>query len=485
MSLTSSNWAADAYVTASNPAPGRQRLEPYLVASGTGFAERYVTKSDGGIGLNVYIAGGAGPLGSIPVSQTNPTQISLSGVTIGGVIEVTTSAGHPIAVTGSVYILNQSTGSGVTQVTATITGVVQTSQTNIPLTQSVLITGQPIGVTGIVGVSGTASVNIVSLPQPLQVSGVVAVSNTGVFVQNWPVPVTGVSVLNLPTTQSVFVVNQQSSSITGTVTVSGTGVFQVTGSVYVLNPSSASLVVSGAINVTSSQANPVWVTGNFGVSGSSQSTVVFVSQNAAPTASVVTSIAQTSSVDILILSSDRVGYTVFNSSSVHLSLFFGPSTGTASYVLAPRQVYESQDVCFAGDIYGQWPVTGAGAAIITEFFGSSSGSSGSFTLNVGNFPAVQQVTGTVTVQGISISGSTPIEAYPNSLENVQTTRKKQLFDFDSDSVNYIGYAVLGSNVAAGVWSIKRLTFNASGNLESTEWSSVSSTWNSRLSEAYT
>jgi hypothetical protein len=109
---TSSNYSADTFVTAANPAPGRQIVYEYPVRSGTQWTVAYTTRSDGGIGQNVYIAGGLGPGGVIPVSQTNPTSISLSGVTIGGVLEVTTSAGNPVEITGSVYVLNQSSGSG-------------------------------------------------------------------------------------------------------------------------------------------------------------------------------------------------------------------------------------------------------------------------------------------------------------------------------------------------------------------------------------
>ena len=484
MSLTSSNWAAQAYVTGANPPPGRQELASYLVNSGTGFEERFVTTSDGGIGLNVYIAGGSGQGGAVAVSQTNPVSISLSGVTIGGVITVTSSLADPVWVTGSVYVLNPSSGSSSLSgvLTATITGTVAVSQTNVPLTQTVYITGQPLGVTGTVSVSGTASVNIVSLPQPLGVSGTVAVSNTGVFVQNWPAPVTGVDVLNLPATQSVFVVNQSSSSITGTVTVSGTGVFQVTGSVFVLNPSSASLVISGALEITSSQANPVWVTGNFTVSGSGGSSVIFAVPEPSPTATLVYTVAQTTSTVLLAPLADRLGYTIYNSSSANLHLYFGTS-GTASYFLVPGAIYEAQDVVFLGDIYGRWSSSGTGAAVFTDYFGSTFGSA-SVTVNIGNFPPVQTITGTVTVAGMTVSGSTPIEAYPNALENVQFTRKKQLFDLDSDAVNYIGYAVLGTAVSAGAWAVKRLTFNASGNLQASEWSSVTASWSNRTSEVY-
>jgi hypothetical protein len=106
------------------------------------------------------------------------------------------------------------------------------------------------------------------------------------------------------------------------------------------------------------------------------------------------------------------------------------------------------------------------------------------TASISNFPAVQTVTGTVTVQGISLSGTTPPEAIPNSLDNIVYVRKVQRFDLSSDTVNYIGYAMMATSPASASWTIKRLSFDASGSLEAQEWSSPSATWNSRASEVY-
>ena len=106
------------------------------------------------------------------------------------------------------------------------------------------------------------------------------------------------------------------------------------------------------------------------------------------------------------------------------------------------------------------------------------------TVAVSNFPAIQTVTGSVTVQGISLSGSTPPEAIPNSLDNIVYVRKAQRFDLTSDLVNYIGYAAQGTNPASASWTIKRLSFDASGSLELQEWSSQTGTWSNRASEVY-
>jgi hypothetical protein len=82
---------------------------------------------------------------------------------------------------------------------------------------------------------------------------------------------------------------------------------------------------------------------------------------------------------------------------------------------------------------------------------------------VSNFPAVQQVAGDLAVTA---------------------EKQKQLFDMVSDTTNYIGYAVTGSASSSPVWSIKKMSFDALGNLESSMWSSVSATWDNRSGEVY-
>jgi len=67
MPFSSSHYAADAYVTGANPAPGRQLEFEYQIRSGTGYTTGTSTRYDGGIGINVYIAGGGGPSGTIPI----------------------------------------------------------------------------------------------------------------------------------------------------------------------------------------------------------------------------------------------------------------------------------------------------------------------------------------------------------------------------------------------------------------------------------
>lgn len=97
---------------------------------------------------------------------------------------------------------------------------------------------------------------------------------------------------------------------------------------------------------------------------------------------------------------------------------------------------------------------------------------------------IVSVTGAVVVSGITMSGTTAPEAIPDSLDNILYTRKKQLFDLASASVNYIGYAAMGMAQTSASWMIKRLSFDANGSLESSEWSSATASWSGRASEVY-
>lgn len=264
------SWEGKVYVTAANPYPGQMRPIEGAQPDRSG---NLSMAPDNGIGMNVYIAGGAGPGGAVVV--TGNLGLSLSGASISGSfggdvnitasipLTVTSSQGSPVWTTGSAYILNP-----VTQVTASIPGTVAVSQTNVPLTQAVTF-AQPIQVRGVVDVTST-----------LQVTGTVALESTGVFVTNLPAtqsvsgvgvflvreqsPVTGVEVTNLPPTQSVFVINQTSGSVTidGTASITGTvhvdnpvtaidvNNFPATQSVYVVNQTSGSVSVSGTASIT-------------------------------------------------------------------------------------------------------------------------------------------------------------------------------------------------------------------------------------------
>jgi hypothetical protein len=68
---------ADVYVTAANPSPGQQLSQSYTVQR-TGEVVVYGAYSTAGVGVNVYLAGGAGPQGRIPIF-TQPSVAGVSG----------------------------------------------------------------------------------------------------------------------------------------------------------------------------------------------------------------------------------------------------------------------------------------------------------------------------------------------------------------------------------------------------------------------
>ena len=148
---TSSNYSADTFVTAANPAPGRQIVYEYSIRSGTQWDVAYATRSDGGLGQNVYVAGGSGPSGSVIVYVQNAASSTISGT-----LQVTSTQANPVWVTGSLAV-SIPAPSGTTVVTAS--------------------SANPVGITGTVGVVGTASVSFVSQSTPLNVTGTVTVAN--------------------------------------------------------------------------------------------------------------------------------------------------------------------------------------------------------------------------------------------------------------------------------------------------------------------
>ena len=468
--ISSSNYSADIYVTASNPSPGRDLEYAYQVHSGTGIDIRYASRSDGGIGVNVYIAGGLGPGGSIPVSQTNPSSISLSGVTIEGILEVTTSAGNPVGISGSVYVLNPTTEiSGVVSISGTASVNIQNfpatqsvEVSNLPATQSVaVISSIPLQVSGNVGVVGTASVRIEGSAAPLEVfgtasiTGTVVVENTGVFVQNlpatqsvsienWPappVPITGVEVLNLPATQSVFVVNQTSGSviidgtasvsvsnfpppiteitatITGVIAVSQTNV-PVTQTVFVANQTSGSVSIDGTASVSVS---------NFPTTQAVSGTGVFFVQEMVPITGVF--VLGTASVSISNLQSitPSTGVEVLNTITASIT---GVVATSQTNLPATQSVYVvNQDTALSG-------------------------------VNV--VSGALQITGTVQVGGISISGTT--EQQPNTCNHfafpyddivaitlLPAAATRRTFTIYNDS-NQTYLVRLGPGASTNVWS---------------------------------
>jgi hypothetical protein len=358
------SWVGNTILTASVlPHPNSERLAVFPVGGGTGGA------------ILVELVGTSGSGAGSLVSITSPLE------------------GGAVKITGSVWVLNPSTGSGGGGMVE-ISGILPQYQGGIGY----------LPISGVVTLSGTSGA--------LQVTGTVGLDG--------PVVISGTlsaTILNLPATQSVSV---QTWPFAG----------EDLGSA----PASAAFVA--------------------GVSGT---TLVGLHVNSDGDLQTTASI-----------SNFPAGFNVNISSSVPLTMSV---QGTASVKVQNFPL--TQDV-----LVTNWPVPVTGVDVLNLPATQS--------VSVQNFPVVQQVTGTVEVAGLTFSGtvSIPVEAYPNALENVQFTRKKQLFDFDSDTINYIGYAVIGASPAATAWAIKRLTFNVSGNLEASEWSSTTASWSNRVSEAY-
>lgn len=328
------SWVGNTIVTASVlPNPNNERLVVFPVGGGQGGA------------VQVELVGTSGSGAGSVVSIASPLQ------------------GGAVLITGSVWVLNPSSGSGGGGLVE-ISGILpwyQGGTGSLPVT--LLNPSQPFGVTGTVGLSG-----------PVAVTGVLSATIVGavtVSVDNWPVPVTGVNVLNLPTTQSVYVVNQTSGtvSISGAVQISGTvAVSQtnipLTQSVYVVNQTSGSADVnitqSIPLFVTSTQAAPVWVTGaltvNTGTINISGSFGVL--QPSTGTAGLFA--FQTSSADnILNSNANRIGFKVFNDSDGTYLLCFGPSASLNNWDVSvwPQWYYEDPYPGYTG------PVTGIGFGV--------------------------------------------------------------------------------------------------------------------------
>ena len=395
-----SGFIADVYVTGANPPPGR--LVPVI-----GAPPNAPKVPDNGIGINVYIAGGAGPNGAIPVSQTNPTQISLSGVSLSGVLTVTSSYQDPVWVTGSVLVLNPSSGSGGggnVNVTASIV---------LPIKGELPTGGDTTG-TNPVLVAGAWNGQV----QPIQLEFGNAVAVT-LKQGSSAATIGGVGTQQAGSNNAILAAIARYTQVMPTFSyddhVQWLQVDQH--GRLIVTQGDAPLGVTGTVAV-SSLPGPLGVTGTVQVSG---------------TASVqVVNLPTTQSVSV----ANPVTATVTNF----------PVQTTGVYV---QNWPSTQQVAISGilPVNGKLPVD-----------------------------AVMNFSGTVS--------PTPPEAFPNSLENLRYTRKLQRFDLTSDSTNYVGYAVTGSADSDPVWTISRLSYDASGNLSSIQWSSTASLWSNRASEVY-
>ena len=316
--------------------------------TGSVFVINQTSGSGGGGGGDVNITASI----TLPVSMTNPvTNVTASvnnfptgfnvQITGSSTLPITASLQNPVGITGSVYVLN-SQGSDV-NITGTIT---------LP-----------------VNVQNGITASIVNLPVTQTIDGTVTVAN----------PVTDVTatIVNLPATQS----------IDGTVTV-GNPVLTSSVNNFPAKYDTVPLVPNPT------QYYPVRLTdgtnyynSSGGGSGSGGTTIVVVPPKQVALTGALSRVPQTASAVTLLGGnpSTRLGFTIFNSSSVGLGVSYTDATAVSGALkIGPYSVYESDETVFAGTIYGIWDAAGSGAAWVTEYQGQQAVSG---TLSVTQGPA--------------------------------------------------------------------------------------------------
>lgn len=494
------SWQNDVYVTGANPPPGRT----IPVESGWGHSG---SRADGGVGINVYVAGGAGPLGAIPVSQTNPAQISLSGVSIGGVIEVTSTAGNPVLVTGSVYVLNPGSGGTSGAITASITGVVAVSQTNRPESQAVLQGGGlAVLASGTVGVvqsgalsaqvSGNVSASVSGVVGVTQsgalaalVSGVVGVAQSGGFIVQVSgaagspvfVATTGSVPVNTGTMPVVVVTSSQGSPVWVAITGALSAVFSgaqavtstvaspvfVTGTVHVDNPSGGgggggtvtqggpwSALVSGAVGVLQSGALAASVSGSVTASISGNVGVVQSGALGAQVSGVV-GITQSGALGAHV--SGVVGVVQSGTLGALVSGAVGILQSGALSTLVSGVVGVVQSGALAASVSGSinasqsgaWSVQVSGAAGTPVFVATT----GSVPVNTGTFPVVVVTAALANPVTVAITGA--LSAVFSGTQAVTSTVANPVFISGTVHVDNPGGGGGGGAVTqGGPWSVQ-------------------------------
>jgi len=91
-----------------------------------------------------------------------------------------------------------------------------------------------------------------------------------------------------------------------------------------------------------------------------------------------------------------------------------------------------------------------------------------------------------------IDGSRPDGTYGNIqvdannilLANTTVPQIKIEYDMSSTTVNYIGTAPSGTLTSAAAWTIKKVTFDASGNPQQVLWSNTTAIWDNRTTIFY-
>jgi hypothetical protein len=402
-----------------------------------------VTANQGGIwtvssiGSTVTVSQTNTPAGTASVSMTNfPTAANPINITASSAnpasVYVVNSQGSDVRITGSTITMSFSATNG---------GALTASVSNFPAVQQVTSTlAEPLWVTGTTTVTGTfaavfSGTQIVtsSLAAPVWVTGTTVISSspsspitvtgtvTATFTASVPMSMTNFPVVtatftgNLPlgtvtvtastsNPASVFVVNSQGSDvrITGTtitLPVSGVVTATFTGTVPVSMSNPVNFVtatLTGAVNTVPTTPNPTqfypvrltdgtsYYNATGGGGGGGGNTVLVPPINNPNTASL-TLVNQVASITTLVgANSNRVGYQIFNDSSATLYVYYGTNNvdNSQSLQIGPKQVYESAENVFVGNIYGQWVSAGSGLARVTEYT-NNYGVTGTIIVNQG------------------------------------------------------------------------------------------------------
>lgn len=127
----------------------------------------------------------------------------------------------------------------------------------------------------------------------------------------------------------------------------------------------------------------------------------------------------------------------------------------------------------------------------------------SVPVNVDNFPATQPVSAAALPLPTGASTETTLASVltelqqktePADNQNVAVTNwpaelgggiEAKLSDQTDPTTFYIGSAPLGSLPGDAVWRIKRISFDGNGNFTELRWSNATAVWNNRTSETYT
>lgn len=106
---------------------------------------------------------------------------------------------------------------------------------------------------------------------------------------------------------------------------------------------------------------------------------------------------------------------------------------------------------------------------------------GSISLSMLNSPVlvVSWIVGGTNPSFESVSVSTVAKTVTDQIASVSSAQIKTVYDLSSTTVNYVGTAPVGTATSDAAWTIKKITFDGSGNPTATLWSSSTSIWDNR------